>query len=64
MNHDDLIGMVAEATSDLCHWPYVYSDADLLHVEKCEFCQLNSVIELRQRNLLKKTRKSRRTSHE
>ena len=64
MNHDDLIGMVAEAACDICHWPYVYRDADLLHVEKCEFCQLNSVIELRQRNLLKKTRKSRRMSHE
>ena len=61
MNHDDLVGMVAETTCDICHWPFVY---DLLHVEKCEFCQLNSVIELRQRNLLKKTRKSRRTSHE
>ena len=46
MNDYDLIGMVAEATCDLCHWPYVYRDADLLHVEKCEFCQISSVIEL------------------
>ena len=27
-----------EKICDLCHWPYVYHDNDIMTAEKCEYC--------------------------
>lgn len=29
---------ILEAVCDICHWPYVYRDDEVMHDEKCDNC--------------------------
>ena len=44
------------AVCDLCHWPYVYQDKDIMAAEKCEYCPVI--------RLLKEMRKENSRGHE
>ena len=34
----ELLEDLWSAVCDLCHWPYVYQDKDVMNAERCEYC--------------------------
>ena len=41
---EERIEKAMEAVCDICHWPYVYRDQDVMHAEKCENCPVERKI--------------------
>ena len=37
---NDQFENIRSAGCDLCHWPYVYQDENIMHAEKCDYCPL------------------------
>lgn len=35
---------ILEAVCDICHWPYVYRDDEVMHAEKCDHCTVEAIL--------------------
>lgn len=35
---------ILEAVCDICHWPYVYHDSEIMHAEKCDHCPIEALL--------------------
>ena len=35
---------ILEAVCDICHWPYVYRDDEVMHAEKCDHCPIEALL--------------------
>lgn len=42
---DEKLDEIREAVCDLCHWPYIYRDAEILHAEKCDYCPVERILQ-------------------
>ncbi len=42
---DEQRDQLQEAVCDLCHWPYIYRDAEILHAEKCDYCPVERILQ-------------------
>lgn len=35
---------IMEAVCEVCHWPYVYRDSEIMNDEKCKYCPVKAVL--------------------
>ena len=35
---------ILEAVCDICHWPYVYRNSEIMNDEKCKYCPVEAVL--------------------
>ena len=35
---------ILEAVCDICHWPYVYRDSEIMHAERCDNCPVEALL--------------------
>lgn len=42
--NEDWKEKVLEVVCDMCHWPYVYRDSDIMHAEKCDHCPIEAAL--------------------
>ena len=48
---------ILEAVCDICHWPYVYRDSEIMHAEKCDHCPIEALLNGKQEDESKKGKK-------
>ena len=41
---EERIEKAMEAVCDLCHWPYVYRDSEVMYAEKCGHCPMRELL--------------------
>lgn len=35
---------IMAAVCDICHWPYVYRDSEIMQAEKCDHCPVEKAL--------------------
>lgn len=55
MTNEELLEELWCTVCDLCHWPYVYQDKDVMAAEKCSYCPAINLLERLKRGLQKPT---------
>ena len=35
---------IMEAVCEICHWPYVYRNSEIMNDEKCKYCPVEAVL--------------------
>lgn len=42
--NNELREKILETACDLCHWPYVYRDDQIMADERCAFCPMEKLL--------------------